>query len=289
MTIESAITEPMVIQRIGTNRADRRDRAAELLARSRPETQLPAPLPARILRRPAATHLHRPRPGRRPRVHHLRRIGLLARRLRAGPGAQPAQRAARKARPHVHLHQPRPERREIHGRHDGRHERRQDRRVRPLRKHLRQPARRRTPAASSTPRPKTTSISSANAWPNVASRCSQHSPFPAPVPNRGPDSAPQSSSDEHNPITAQHVPQKVDVASTRSLAFCFVPRTGHEPSSLCDFAKNWRALIIAGRVVGSLSSRSEKSAIPVPSASLSSSHSQPHPPSSRCRLRSSPR
>ena len=28
MTIEAAITEPMVIQRIGTNRADRRDRAA---------------------------------------------------------------------------------------------------------------------------------------------------------------------------------------------------------------------------------------------------------------------
>jgi peptide/nickel transport system ATP-binding protein len=31
MTIESAITEPMVIQRIGGKRADRRDRAAELL------------------------------------------------------------------------------------------------------------------------------------------------------------------------------------------------------------------------------------------------------------------
>ncbi|MCC7475749.1 MAG: ABC transporter ATP-binding protein [Pirellulales bacterium] len=31
MTIETAVTEPMVIQRIGTNRADRRDRAAELL------------------------------------------------------------------------------------------------------------------------------------------------------------------------------------------------------------------------------------------------------------------
>ena len=31
MTIESAITEPMVIQRIGKNRADRRDRAAQLL------------------------------------------------------------------------------------------------------------------------------------------------------------------------------------------------------------------------------------------------------------------
>jgi peptide/nickel transport system ATP-binding protein len=31
MTIESAITEPMVIQRIGTSRADRRDRAAVLL------------------------------------------------------------------------------------------------------------------------------------------------------------------------------------------------------------------------------------------------------------------
>jgi peptide/nickel transport system ATP-binding protein len=31
MTIEAAITEPMVIQRIGTSRADRRDRAAQLL------------------------------------------------------------------------------------------------------------------------------------------------------------------------------------------------------------------------------------------------------------------
>jgi peptide/nickel transport system ATP-binding protein len=31
MTIESAITEPMAIQKIGTSRADRRDRAAALL------------------------------------------------------------------------------------------------------------------------------------------------------------------------------------------------------------------------------------------------------------------
>ncbi len=48
---------------------------------------------------------------------------------------------ARQTRAHVHLHQPRPERREIHGRHDGRHEQRQDRRVRPVRKHLQEPAR----------------------------------------------------------------------------------------------------------------------------------------------------
>ena len=157
MTIEAAITEPMIIQGIGTNRADRRDRAAALLEEVGLKPDPPPPLPARILRRPAAAHLHRPRARRRARVHHLRRIGLGARRLRAGPGAQPAQGAARQTRPHLHLHQPRPERREVHGRHDGRDERRQDRRVRPVGKHLHEPAKRTTPAASSTPRPRTTS------------------------------------------------------------------------------------------------------------------------------------
>ena len=94
MTIEAALTEPMVIQRIGTNRRRPPRPGRRAARRSRPASRAPAPLPARVLRRPAAAHLHRPGPRRRARVPHLRRIGLGARRLGAGPGAQPAQAAA---------------------------------------------------------------------------------------------------------------------------------------------------------------------------------------------------
>ena len=48
------------------------------------------PLPARILRRPAPAHRHRPRSGAQPEPDHLRRAGLGARRLGAGAGDQPA-------------------------------------------------------------------------------------------------------------------------------------------------------------------------------------------------------
>ena len=100
------LAQPADDDRVGAHRADgdpghrqerareRRDRAAALLEGSRPGAALPAALSARVLRRPAAADLHRPGARGRAGVHHLRRIGLGARRLGAGPGAQPAQGAA---------------------------------------------------------------------------------------------------------------------------------------------------------------------------------------------------
>ena len=46
-------------------------------------------LPARVLRRPAPAHRHRPRAGARPEADRGRRAGLGARRLDPGPGDQP--------------------------------------------------------------------------------------------------------------------------------------------------------------------------------------------------------
>ena len=65
MTVESAVTEPMVIQGLFGNRRERRDRAAALLEEVGISASPSAPLPARILRRSAATHLHRPGAGSR--------------------------------------------------------------------------------------------------------------------------------------------------------------------------------------------------------------------------------
>jgi peptide/nickel transport system ATP-binding protein len=76
MSIESALTEPMVIQGIGRT-----------LGGSRHGAALSAALPARVLRRAAAADLHRPCAGGRSGIHHLRRIGVVARRIGAGPGA----------------------------------------------------------------------------------------------------------------------------------------------------------------------------------------------------------
>src|SRR5581483_5289744 len=59
------------------------ERVAELAARVGPRRA--RPLSARILRRAAPAHRHRPRPGAQSRADRLRRAGLRPRRL--GPGA----------------------------------------------------------------------------------------------------------------------------------------------------------------------------------------------------------
>ncbi|ELS56258.1 putative D-methionine ABC transporter, ATP-binding protein [Streptomyces viridochromogenes Tue57] len=52
------------------------------------------PLPARVQRRPAPAHQHRPGARRRPARHRLRRARLGTRRHHAGPGGRPARRVA---------------------------------------------------------------------------------------------------------------------------------------------------------------------------------------------------
>ena len=65
-------------------------------------------LSARVLRRPAPAHLHRPRASGRTGAADLRRGNLGARRLDPGADPQPARRPAGRAQAHLPLHHPRP-------------------------------------------------------------------------------------------------------------------------------------------------------------------------------------
>ena len=74
----------------------------------RPRPRALQPLPARVLRRPAAAD--RDRPGARPAAEadHRRRAGLGARRLDPGADHQPARRPPGRVQAHLHLRRPRP-------------------------------------------------------------------------------------------------------------------------------------------------------------------------------------
>ena len=89
------------------------------LARTRP-----------AVRRPAPAGVHRARPGRRPRGHHLRRGRGRAGRVHPGPGAQPAQGHPGRCRGQLPVHLPRPVHAAVHGRPGGHHVRRAAGRVR---------------------------------------------------------------------------------------------------------------------------------------------------------------
>ena len=65
-------------------------------------------LSAPVLRRAAPAHRHRPGALGQPRPHHRRRAGLGAGRLDPGADPQPDDGPARRARPRLPLHQPRP-------------------------------------------------------------------------------------------------------------------------------------------------------------------------------------
>ena len=76
---------------------------------------------ARVLRRPVPAHLDRPRGRDRAEADHLRRAGLGARRVGAGPDPQPAPGHEGPLRPDARVHRPRPrggEERERPGRGD---------------------------------------------------------------------------------------------------------------------------------------------------------------------------
>ena len=103
-------------------------------ARRRHAGQHPVALPARILRRPAPAHRHRPRHRARAGVHPARRADLGARPLGAGADHRPPAQAAGRARPELPLHLARPEgrARALPPRHG--HAARQDRRTGPGRR-----------------------------------------------------------------------------------------------------------------------------------------------------------
>ena len=66
------------------------------------------PLPARVLRRPAPAHRHRPGARPRPGAARARRAGVGARRVDPGRRREPARGPAGPARPGVPVHRPRP-------------------------------------------------------------------------------------------------------------------------------------------------------------------------------------
>ena len=89
-----SIAEPLVINKVLKGQA-LRDRVAELLTIVGLRPEHASALPARVLRRAAAAHRHRPRAGARPGPDHLRRAGVGAGRVGAGPGASTCWRTCR--------------------------------------------------------------------------------------------------------------------------------------------------------------------------------------------------
>ena len=89
-------------------RRQRTPRVRELLAPGRAVAGARQPLPARVLRRAAPAHRHRPGAGARTEAGRPRRAGLGARRVDPGRRHQPARAAAGHARPVVPVRRPRP-------------------------------------------------------------------------------------------------------------------------------------------------------------------------------------
>ena len=84
-------------------------RGAPAARGGRPRCRRRGALPARILRRPAPAHRHRPCARHAARTHHRRRGGLRARRVDPGPDPRPSACAAGRVRPVDPVHHPRPQ------------------------------------------------------------------------------------------------------------------------------------------------------------------------------------
>ena len=108
----------------------RRAETEDLLAPGQPARHADLALPRPAVRRPAPAGVHRPRPGRRPRGHRLRRGRGRAGRVHPGPGAQPAQGHPGRRRGQLPVHLPRPVHAAVHGRPGRHHVRRPAGRVR---------------------------------------------------------------------------------------------------------------------------------------------------------------
>ena len=113
MTVGDIVAEPLAIHGIGAAPSAASARCAAARAR-RPRAGADRPLSARILRRPAPAHRHRPRARPRAAADRLRRAGLRARRVDPGADPQPAAGPAGRARPHLSVHRARPGGRAAH-------------------------------------------------------------------------------------------------------------------------------------------------------------------------------
>ena len=106
MTVGQMLVEPLVLHCSSSRRPEQESRGTARSGRSRPGAR--APLPARVLRRPAPAHRHRARAGGGAQADRLRRAGLGARRFHPGAGDQPAAGPAAAPGPRLPLHRARP-------------------------------------------------------------------------------------------------------------------------------------------------------------------------------------
>ncbi len=138
-TVGNILTEPMKIHGIGK---DQKERVGSRLPDARQGGAARIVLlqvSARVLRRPAPEDRHRALPHHEARRAHLRRVGLRARRVGAGAGAQPPAGSPGRVQPLLHLHLARPRGGEVHLRRDHGDERRRDRRDLQRRRDLPEP------------------------------------------------------------------------------------------------------------------------------------------------------
>ena len=114
--VESLLTEPLRAHGLGGSARELGEKVTQPARRRRAARRGAAPVPARVLRRPAAADRHRPRHRAGAGPADRRRAGLRPRRLGAGAGAQPARGTAGAARADLPGHRARPRRRPAHQR-----------------------------------------------------------------------------------------------------------------------------------------------------------------------------
>ena len=93
-SVESLLAEGMRAHGLDTDGPSTKKRLRELLDGRGPARRRADEVPARVLRRPAPAHRHRPGAVGRAQADRRRRAGLGPRRVGAGAGDQPARRAA---------------------------------------------------------------------------------------------------------------------------------------------------------------------------------------------------
>ena len=89
MTVGSIIGEPLEIHKIARG-SEKTERVASLLQEGGAARRGHAEIPARVQRRPAAAHRHRPGAGPESQADRLRRAGIGPGRVDSGAGNQPA-------------------------------------------------------------------------------------------------------------------------------------------------------------------------------------------------------
>ncbi len=131
MSVAEIIAEGLDIHKPDLTAAQQDDNRRRCAGRSRPRPYDPPPLPARVFRRPAATHGYCPSDGAGAEIRDARRTDLGARHVGSGAGGGAFVAPATGAQPRLSVHFPRPQGRAGAGQRRDRHAARQGGRKRP--------------------------------------------------------------------------------------------------------------------------------------------------------------